>query len=412
MRLALLLLLAVIPVHPTPHDTEGRVWYDMGHRLIARIAESRLTPHTADAVRSILAGQSLAAASTWADDIKNQRPQTKPAHFVNIPLEATSYDPATSKCGTGRCIIPEIEKDRQALMDSGSTDVERTEALRFLIHLIGDLHQPLHVADQGDHGGNDRNVMVQGQWYKLHAVWDGELLKTRGLSEDAYYQRLKREMDSLNLAAFEQGSVIDWAMEGHTIAKEHAYHIPKGSHLGDAYIQENLPLIDLALIKAGVRLAKVLNETLAHYQPAPSPTSTLGPQVYTDREAAAHVGETATVVGTVVSVHRVKSGNIYLNFGADYPHQTFSGAILNPRDPSFNQLDSLAGKRVGVKGTIKNYKGQAEIVIEKIDQIILQPGPTPLSPAPSRRSGRLRRLLGRGNGVRQNILIPTNSTAL
>jgi hypothetical protein len=347
----------------------------MGHRLIARIAEARLTPHAADAVRSILAGQSLAAASTWADEIKGQRPQTGRLHYVNIPLEATSYDPAASECGTGHCIIPEIDRDRQTLKDSGSSNIERAEALRFLIHLIGDLHQPLHVANHGDHGGNDRNVMLQDQWLDLHKVWDGELIQTTGLSEEAYFQRLQKEMDSLNLSAFEQGTVIDWAMEGHRIAKEHAYHIPSGSHLDDAYIQENLPLIDLALIKAGVRLAKVLNETLAHYQPAPSPASSLGPNVYTDREAAAHVGETATVIGTVVSLHRVKSGNIYLNFGADYPHQTFSGTILNPRDPAFNQLDTLAGKRVGVRGKIKNYKGQAEIVIESIDQIVPSPSP-------------------------------------
>jgi DNA/RNA endonuclease YhcR with UshA esterase domain len=119
----------------------------------------------------------------------------------------------------------------------------------------------------------------------------------------------------------------------------------------------------------------VLNDALTHYQPASLATSPLGPQVYTDREAAAHVGETAMVVGRVVSVHRSKAGNIYLNFGADYPHQTFSGAILNPRDPAFTQLDTLAGKRVGVRGMIKNYKGQPEILIESMDQIVPVPAP-------------------------------------
>jgi hypothetical protein len=280
-----------------------------------------------------------------------------------------------SQCGTGHCIIAELERDRQALTDSGSTDIERAEALRFLIHLIGDLHQPLHVADHNDHGGNDRNVMLRGELFDLHKVWDGELIKTMSLSEAAYFQRLKTEMDSLNLSEFESGTTIDWAMEGHSIAKEHAYHIPKGSHLGQSYVDENLPLVDLALIKAGVRLAKVLNDDLTHYQPARLAASPPGPQVYTDREAAAHVGETAMIVGTVVSVHRSKAGNIHLNFGADYPHQTFSGAILNPRDPAFNQLDTLAGKRVGVRGMIKSYMGQAEILIESMDQISAPPAP-------------------------------------
>ncbi len=374
MWCSLLLLVAFAPLRPTPTGRDSHVWYAEGHRLIARIAESRLTPHTAEAVRSILAGQSLAAASTWADEIKTQRPQTKPVHFVNIPLEATGYDPA-SQCGTGHCIIAELERDRQALMDSGSTDIERAEALRFLIHLIGDLHQPLHVSDHSDKGGNNRTVWLLDQQVNLHAVWDGELINTSGLGEDAYFQRLKKVMDSLDLSAFERGTVVDWAMEGHSIAKEHAYHIPKGSHLGQSYVDENLPLVDLALIKAGVRLAKVLNDALAHYQPAPITVSTPRPQVYTDREAAAHVGETAMVVGTVASVHRSKSGNIHLNFGADFPHQTFSGAILSPRDPAFNQLDTLAGKQVGVRGMIKNYKGQPEIVIESMDQISSPPAP-------------------------------------
>src|SRR4029453_6738324 len=375
MRFTFLLIFAIAAPAALFNGAGSHVWYAEGHRLIARIAESRLTPHTAESVRSILGGQSLASASTWADDIKTQRPQTKPVHFVNIPLEATSYDPVASQCGTGHCIIAELERDRQALTDSGSTDIERAEALRFLIHLIGDLHQPLHVADHNDHGGNDRNVMLRGELFDLHKVWDGELIKTMSLSEAAYFQRLKTEMDSLNLSEFESGTTIDWAMEGHSIAKEHAYHIPKGSHLGQSYVDENLPLVDLALIKAGVRLAKVLNDALTHYQPAALATSPLGSQVYTDREAAAHGGETELVVGTVVSVHRSKAGNIYLNFGADYPHQTFSGAILNPRDPAFSQLDTLAGKRVGVRGMIKSYKGQPEILIESMDQISSPPAP-------------------------------------
>jgi nuclease S1 len=374
MWLALLLLFAFAPFRPTPTGPDSHVWYAEGHRLIARIAESRLTPHTAEAVRSILAGQSLAAASSWADDIRGQRPQTSRFHFVNIPLDSNSYV-ATRDCGTGHCIIAEIERDRGTLSDTSSSEVERAEALRFLVHLMGDLHQPLHVSDHSDKGGNNRTVWLLDQQVNLHAVWDGELINTRRLGEDAYLQRLKQAMDSLDLSAVERGTVVDWAMEGHRIAREHAYHIPKGSHLAQSYVDENLPLVDLALIKAGVRLAKVLNDALTHYQPAPLATSPPDSKVYTDREAAAHVDETAMIVGTVVSVHRSKAGNIYLNFGADYPHQTFSGAILNPRDPAFTQVDTLAGKRVGVRGMIKNYKGQPEILIETMDQISAPPAP-------------------------------------
>ena len=119
----------------------------------------------------------------------------------------------------------------------------------------------------------------------------------------------------------------------------------------------------------------VLNEALANYHPAP-PAASLGPGVYSDRQAAAHAGETAMVVGTVMSVHRTRSGSIYLNFGADYPNQTFSGAILEPGSAAFKDLDGLVGKRVGIRGLIKLYKGQPEIVIESMEQIVV--------PAPSR----------------------------
>ena len=80
-----------------------------------------------------------------------------------------------------------------------------------------------------------------------------------------------------------------------------------------------------------------------------------------------------TVVGVVVTVHRTQTGNSYLNFGADYPHQTFSGAILNPQDPALTALDGLIGKRIGIRGLIKLYKGVAEIVIERREQIVEEP---------------------------------------
>jgi hypothetical protein len=179
-------------------------------------------------------------------------------------------------------------------------------------------------------------------------------------------------MALLDLGTFERGTVVDWAMEGHQVAAENAYDIPRNRQLGERYEAANMPLVDLAIIKAGVRLAMVLNEALANYHPAP-PAASLGPGVYSDQQAAAHAGETAMVVGTVISVHRTKSGSIYLNFGADYPHQTFSGAILEPGSAALQNLDGLVGKRVGIRGLIKLYKGQAEIVITTREQIVVEP---------------------------------------
>jgi hypothetical protein len=206
----------------------------------------------------------------------------------------------------------------------------------------------------------------------LHKVWDGELLEQAHIDGPGYLARLERRMETLDLDTLARGTVVDWAMEGHRLAAAHAYQIPRGNNLSSAYLAENLPRADLAIIEAGVRLARILDGALVH-APAPSPAAPLGTGIYSDREAAGHEGELATVVGVVVSVHRTQAGNSYLNFGADYPQQTFSGAVLDPTDPALRDLDTLTGRRIGVRGRIERYKGRLEIVIRRADQIVAAP---------------------------------------
>jgi nuclease S1 len=347
----------------------GARWWDLGHRIVARLAESRLTPHTREAVRDILHGQSLADASVWADNIRQYRHDADKLHYVNIPLGGTRYVPGRH-CPGGQCIIAAIEQERHLLADPAASADERAEALRFLIHFMGDVHQPLHVADNGDRGGNQRAVIFLGHATDLHKVWDGELIDSSVVNQAEYFESLRRQMESLDLRALEAGTVVDWAMEGHRIAVEHAYRLPRDGRIGRAYERANRPIIDRALIAGGVRLAKVLNEALANYRPGSGASASLPLGVYPDREAAAHVGETATVVGTVAGIFRSTKGNVYLNFGADYPHQTFTAVALKPSRGWTDGLDSLVGRRVGVRGRIVTYRDRVEIVLERADQIV------------------------------------------
>lgn len=370
MPLAFATLLSAAPPH-APSTTHAR-WWDLGHRVVARLAEPRLTPHTRAAVRDILGGQNLADASVWADNIRQYRHDADRLHYVNIPLADTAYDPARH-CPRGQCIIAAIERERRVLADGAASPAERAEALRFLIHFMGDLHQPLHVADNDDRGGNSRAVIFLGHATDLHKVWDGELIDSSVVGQAEYVEYLRRRMKSLDLRALERGTVADWAMEGHRIAVEHAYRLPLDGRIDRAYVRANRPIIDHALIAGGVRLAKVLNDALADYRPATDATSPSVPGVYRDREAAAHLGETATVVGTVAAVFRSKKGTVYLNFGADYPHQTFTAVALAPAPPWTAGLDSLVGRRVGVHGAIVRYRGRVEIVLEDAGQIVPAP---------------------------------------
>jgi hypothetical protein len=394
--LAVALLLAL---HPgwTAADIRGR-WFALGHRVVASIAEERLTPGARAAVREILGGQSLADVSSCADLIREARPHTKWWHFVNIPLHATAYDSARD-CARG-CIISAIATERADLADPSTSAPARAEALRFLVHFIGDLHQPLHTADNSDRGGTKRIVWLGADSTDLHKVWDGQLLERSGVSpssDAAYLEALRRMMDTLDLSALESGTVLDWAMEGHRLAETSVYRLPRGGRIGDSYVRANRAVVDRAIIAAGVRLARILNEALASYQPQ-SVTSTgatsgtvamggvsggLAPtnRVYLDREAAAHVGETAMVVGTVVSVRRSKAGTVYLNLGADYPRQPFSATILQPTEAWPRGLDSLRGRRIGVRGRIAAHQGRVQIVVERPDQLVW---PLPEGSPPSR----------------------------
>src|SRR6476469_10408658 len=211
LRSGALAMSVVMPLHHA-----GR-WFDLGHRVVAGIAEQRLTPRTAAAVRDLLDGQSLADASVWADNIKQYRHDADALHYVNIPLTATAYDPGRD-CPHAKCVIAAIASDTQVLANPSASPLDRAEALKFLVHFMGDLHQPLHVADNSDRGGNRRTVYLLGDSMNLHKAWDGEILERYNLSESGYLKELQREMDTLDLAALERGTVVDWAMEGHRIA--------------------------------------------------------------------------------------------------------------------------------------------------------------------------------------------------
>jgi hypothetical protein len=367
--LGALLFPVVLASHP-PAGAAG--WWDLGHRTVALVAETRLLPRTRQAVRDILGGQSLADASVWADNIRQYRHDADPLHYVNVPLAAAGYD-SLRDCPNGRCIVAAIAADRRVLTNPAAAPLDRAEALRFLIHFLGDLHQPLHTTDDGDRGGNLRLVYLAGDSTNLHKVWDGQILERAGLTDAAYLAQLRQEMATMNLSALERGTVVDWVMEGHRIAREQVYRLPADGRLDDAYLAAARRTIDHRIIAAGVRLAAVLNQTLANDRPSAMPPVSLGPGVYLDREAAAHVGETATVVGTVASVYRSQGGNIYVNFGADYPRQTFTAVALAPLPAWTAGLDSLAGRRVGVRGAIVSYRGRLEIVLREPGQLVRHP---------------------------------------
>jgi nuclease S1 len=261
-------LLAAVALFLVLLPSQSYAWGREGHRIVAEIAEQYLEPATARQIRELLRldnATTLAEVSTWADDIRAQRRNTAPWHFVDIPVDAASYDRARD-CKRGNCVVAAIERFERVLAERSARPRARLEALKFLVHFIGDLHQPLHAADNHDRGGNQVRVTFLGHRTNLHAIWDSGILAPAVVQGDerSYALRLARSISDRDLARWQRGSVIDWANEAHAVARRVVYgalvHAP-GS-LPASYERSALPVVNEQLKKAGVRLAGVLNRLL------------------------------------------------------------------------------------------------------------------------------------------------------
>ena len=259
-QLALALVLLLIP-------SSLHAWAREGHEIIAILAEQRLHPDVRDAVVALLEGTTFIQAASWADKVRNQ--QTAPWHYVNIEITETEYD-AARVCPQDQCVIGQIERFRHVLANADKDSQKRQKALKYLIHLVGDLHQPLHAGENDDYGGNDVQVEFLGETsnpysqkpWTLHAVWDSGILEVRDRDAHHYAEQLNAWLTSQPEGRFQDGSVVDWAMESHRIAKDHVYVLPDDRKLGEEYYRANVPVVDQQRGKAGVRLAKLLNEAL------------------------------------------------------------------------------------------------------------------------------------------------------
>jgi hypothetical protein len=224
-------------------------WAREGHEIVAMIAEPRLHQDVRHAVVALLGGTTFIEAASWVDKIRNQ--QTAPWHYVNIDIAENKYDPARD-CPKNQCVIGQIERFRHVL-DNPHGDVrKRQKALKYLIHFVGDLQQPLHAGDHHDRGGNDVQVDFLGETinpynrkpWNLHAVWDSGILETHDRDARHYAARLNAWLRTQPHGAFQDGSVVDWAMESHHIAKEHVYALPQNRQLGENYYRANMPVVD------------------------------------------------------------------------------------------------------------------------------------------------------------------------
>lgn len=265
----------------------SQAWGPEGHAIVADIAQQHLDPAASAEVAALLKQEGLSRLddiSSWADANRKAMPHTSGWHYVDIPLHADDFV-AARDCPEGDCVVARIDQYAHVLADKSATPQARLEALKWVVHLVGDVHQPLHAEDNNDKGGNTVQVNFFGKGTNLHSLWDGQIIR-KALDfipgpnytfDHAIVQADAMKLDA-NITSTERrtwapsgdlsslgGEAIGWADESHRLAQQVAYTDlakPSGEAWSQRYQLKAWPVIETRLEQAGVRLAAVLNEAL------------------------------------------------------------------------------------------------------------------------------------------------------
>ena len=273
----LILLLALLCAAP------ALAWGPAGHRIVGELAQRELTPQATAAVADLLRGESeptLAGVANWADTLRQSDPprfkQTQRWHYADFPRGDCNYVPPRD-CPTGNCVIGAIDAQRRVLADPVQSRQARIDALKFLVHFVGDIHQPFHAGYADDRGGNGyqislrtsilpqayaRDKYIDGvQGTNLHAVWDYYILANHQPDATLYAAELATRP---HLGAGIEPTIpkaADWALESCRIVSMNSLY-PSGHKLDAAYLEKMRPLAEQRLLQAGHRLAQLLNTAL------------------------------------------------------------------------------------------------------------------------------------------------------
>jgi hypothetical protein len=261
-RFALLLLGLVLAGMPTSVPA----WGSLGHEIVAEIAARELTPEASAEVERLLgdrAPNALRDVANWADEWRERsHHQDAALHFVNFQRDGDCRYQPKRECREGRCVVGAIERFTRELRESRDPRVRRN-ALRWLVHLVADVHQPLHAGYGDDRGGNDVQLRFHGKGTNLHQVLDSGLLGLQRRRPVGYAEWLLRSApangESLPLA-WDPGAPARWAMESCALVPG-VY--PGDSGLGADYERRVTALLEARLLTAGHRLASTLNAALA-----------------------------------------------------------------------------------------------------------------------------------------------------
>lgn len=259
-------------------------WWDEGHQIVAEIASRHLSKSARAEIEELLADlpeyASMPAAATWPDRVAKLDPKFSFAftsHFINVESRLSPSEVYALCLQKAGCVVTGVAYSIEILRSTRASKAERAEALRFLIHFVGDAHQPLHAGRTADKGGNtiDRLRLVgfepDSERLNLHAVWDGGLIgiemQRKGWDWQRYAIELDGRIDDEQIARWGRGSAYDWIEESRLFAAADGYlhadgktQIRAGDTLDADWVEGRLPVVEQRLQQGGIRLALVLEE--------------------------------------------------------------------------------------------------------------------------------------------------------
>ena len=233
-------------------------WGATGHRIIGLIAEQHLSKKAKKQLEEILQNETLAEVSNFMDFIKSDRTyrHMSPWHYATIPDSLTYEQAGTPEEGD---VIVTIQQLMKELKSKSFTDKDELFALKCLVHLIGDIHQPLHVGNGEDKGGNDVKLEYFWSSSNLHRVWDSEMIDGLQYSYTEYANWINHPTPS-QLEEWSSSNVLEWANESKDLRNQCYETMPEDKKLSYQYVYDNQQLLNQRLLQAGIRLATVLNE--------------------------------------------------------------------------------------------------------------------------------------------------------
>ena len=252
----LIVLFGILFITETTESAEK--WGQVGHYVTGEIAELHLTETARERVNDILGTTTMARASVWMDDIRSESrfDYTRTWHWATI-ADGKAYEETLQD--EGGDIIWALETLIAELKEGGLSETEEREKLKMVMHMVGDIHQPLHVGNGEDRGGNDVRLQWMGNPSNLHRVWDSDIINSFQMSYTELTRELLNSLTPEKIEGWQNSTVQDWAYESVSY-RDRIYDLPGNMRVGYEYRYFNKDIVFKRLLQAGIRMAGVLNE--------------------------------------------------------------------------------------------------------------------------------------------------------